>query len=209
MQLSNSASRHFLSLKWKQDRKTECWNIKLVEMSISFDGERDANWGQGSGEESGAEESWLLADIMGTRPGGREVIKLHSTMASPLINSSRDVFTSELLLIFLLTPLYPRSVKCDCIELGDGLSLISSTVVWKHKHSAGISPGIIIHFEVNFEVKKWGGVLYFCRCFLNVNFRVSLHPHMQITAYLTLILKYYNVTLWKTMTNNLCLLKNI
>lgn len=41
-----------------------------------------------------AEESWLLANIMGTRPAGREVIKLHSTMASPLVNSSRGVFAS-------------------------------------------------------------------------------------------------------------------
>lgn len=41
-----------------------------------------------------AAESWLLADIIGTRPAGRKVIKLHSTMASPLVNSSRRVFTS-------------------------------------------------------------------------------------------------------------------
>lgn len=41
-----------------------------------------------------AEESWLLANIMGTRPVGREVIKLQSTMASPLVNSSRGVFAS-------------------------------------------------------------------------------------------------------------------
>ncbi len=93
MQLYNYAGKHFHLLQWKQDFQSECRSEKLVEMSI-FCGERDANWGQGSGEESSAEESWLLVDIMGTRPTGREVIKLHSTMASPLVNSSREVFTS-------------------------------------------------------------------------------------------------------------------
>lgn len=54
-----------------------------------------------------AAENWLLADIMGTRPVGIEVIKLHSAMASPLVNSERIFY----LLTFAASSLFFSTLK--------------------------------------------------------------------------------------------------
>lgn len=79
-------------MQQKRDFRSECQHEILVEMSI-FGGVKEMPT-EDKAAEGRAPESWLLADIMGTRPAGREVIKLHSTMASPLINFFKRSFTS-------------------------------------------------------------------------------------------------------------------
>lgn len=79
-------------MQQKQDFRSECRHEILVEMSIFWGVKEVPTEDKAAGRR--APESWLLADIMGTRPAGREVIKLHSTMASPLINFFKRSFTS-------------------------------------------------------------------------------------------------------------------